>query len=550
MLEKAKITEMTMLIKYKDTDIPANGPNGAGCTNGKHVDAVPFDSAFTCNCDGTQHEGENCESRKPAAAATTTIGGVCHFGVENTLNCSVKRKVEPELKERIASMSRDKLKITVNCPIEEAMTASSAVSSSNDTLILLNKKNELSGRQSSETFTGANGRLTMQFSNVDKQISALICLYGVTDTCGSLTADEKTDLTEKEVALEAKNRRKMRADAKRHLEADLRAYVGLAKDCGATIVLFTDANATKEAEDRSSGVAKESSLLNTLEDLDLLDVWPRTKGSGDGHTFHSKTIGGGRQSSRIDRFYLCQDMVDMCGGFEKITLQVAEETGGLSDAHKLLVLTLPKLTHSSDSKLFKVDRGESNRKFLLNESETAEWAGAMAKDEKLLRAMERQKVDGGILNAEKGFLVSFKGAAHALTALGVTEEEARPLKMSCINAAFEREGLKPEGDRALTGDLDKSKCCLSRIVQAKGGGGNRLRQARRVRHMLYPNLHHVGNFPKKRQVQAPPEEAALRRRPSPMAGDPCSGRARKHQYGTHLFGRSRSPHAVRTVRSS
>lgn len=161
---------------------------------------------------------------------------VCHFGVENTLNCSVKRKVEPELKERIASMSRDKLKITVNCPIEEAMTASSAVSSSNDTLILLNKKNELSGRQSSETFTGANGRLTMQFSNVDKQISALICLYGVTDTCGSLTADEKADLTEKDVALEAKNRRKMRADAKRHLEADLRTYVGLAKDCGATIV--------------------------------------------------------------------------------------------------------------------------------------------------------------------------------------------------------------------------------------------------------------------------------------------------------------------------
>lgn len=75
MLEKAKITEMTMLIKYKDTDIPANGPNGAGCTNGKHVDAVPFDSAFTCNCDGTQHEGDNCESRKPAAAATTTSQG-------------------------------------------------------------------------------------------------------------------------------------------------------------------------------------------------------------------------------------------------------------------------------------------------------------------------------------------------------------------------------------------------------------------------------------------------------------------------------------------
>lgn len=73
--ERAKITEMTMLIKYKDTDIPANGPNGADCTNGKHVDTVPFDGAFTCNCNSTQYEGFNCELRKPESAATISSPG-------------------------------------------------------------------------------------------------------------------------------------------------------------------------------------------------------------------------------------------------------------------------------------------------------------------------------------------------------------------------------------------------------------------------------------------------------------------------------------------
>lgn len=88
--ERAKITDMVMVIKYKDTDIPANGPNGADCTNGKHVDTVPFDGAFTCNCNGTQYEGLNCKLRKLEPAASISgpgkdtgplVGGLLGFVV-------------------------------------------------------------------------------------------------------------------------------------------------------------------------------------------------------------------------------------------------------------------------------------------------------------------------------------------------------------------------------------------------------------------------------------------------------------------------------------
>lgn len=69
--EKAKIAIMTMVIKYNDGDMPINGPNRAGCANGKPVDGVPFDRSFTCNCDGTQFEGLNCELDKPGSAGSS-----------------------------------------------------------------------------------------------------------------------------------------------------------------------------------------------------------------------------------------------------------------------------------------------------------------------------------------------------------------------------------------------------------------------------------------------------------------------------------------------
>ena len=47
----------------KDTDDPANGPNGMGCAQGSIVvDEIPFDTKFHCDCSGTTFIGDNCET--------------------------------------------------------------------------------------------------------------------------------------------------------------------------------------------------------------------------------------------------------------------------------------------------------------------------------------------------------------------------------------------------------------------------------------------------------------------------------------------------------
>lgn len=48
-----------------DTIIASNGPNGQGCVHGVQVDGARYDNAFTCNCTGTDHHGDNCEIEDP-----------------------------------------------------------------------------------------------------------------------------------------------------------------------------------------------------------------------------------------------------------------------------------------------------------------------------------------------------------------------------------------------------------------------------------------------------------------------------------------------------
>ena len=52
----------TLTFQYRDTSNPANGPSNRTCShNGRAVDGVAFDRAFTCNCGGTAFTGPNCE---------------------------------------------------------------------------------------------------------------------------------------------------------------------------------------------------------------------------------------------------------------------------------------------------------------------------------------------------------------------------------------------------------------------------------------------------------------------------------------------------------
>ena len=51
----------TLTFQHRDTSNPANGPSNRTCShNGRAVDGVTFDRAFTCDCSGTTHSGDNC----------------------------------------------------------------------------------------------------------------------------------------------------------------------------------------------------------------------------------------------------------------------------------------------------------------------------------------------------------------------------------------------------------------------------------------------------------------------------------------------------------
>ena len=73
----ALVENMSISVRFKDTDIASNGPNERGCENGKTVDETLFDSSFTCDCAGTIFSGKNCETeREPVVQQSTSNGGV------------------------------------------------------------------------------------------------------------------------------------------------------------------------------------------------------------------------------------------------------------------------------------------------------------------------------------------------------------------------------------------------------------------------------------------------------------------------------------------
>lgn len=70
-------------VLLKDVDVPEYGPNGVDCANnGNRVDIgnAIFDNRFQCNCDGTGHNGDNCEIKiLPTVCSTNEalVDGVC-----------------------------------------------------------------------------------------------------------------------------------------------------------------------------------------------------------------------------------------------------------------------------------------------------------------------------------------------------------------------------------------------------------------------------------------------------------------------------------------
>lgn len=67
---RAKIEDILLVIRPKDTDVSSYGPNGNGCNDGVLVDIVSFDKNFTCDCSSTRFLGENCAVEVAASTAS------------------------------------------------------------------------------------------------------------------------------------------------------------------------------------------------------------------------------------------------------------------------------------------------------------------------------------------------------------------------------------------------------------------------------------------------------------------------------------------------
>ena len=58
---EAIVNEWDFEARPRDTDVDRYGPNGRICAHGTQVDTVPMDTSFTCDCNDTRFEGENCD---------------------------------------------------------------------------------------------------------------------------------------------------------------------------------------------------------------------------------------------------------------------------------------------------------------------------------------------------------------------------------------------------------------------------------------------------------------------------------------------------------
>eukprot|EP00039_Didymoeca_costata_P010502 m.141424 g.141424 ORF g.141424 m.141424 type:complete len:1767 (+) comp14850_c0_seq6:155-5455(+) len=50
--------------KIRDIDVPDFGPNGMKCEHGATLDEIPYNGEFTCDCEGTEYTGSNCQNKE------------------------------------------------------------------------------------------------------------------------------------------------------------------------------------------------------------------------------------------------------------------------------------------------------------------------------------------------------------------------------------------------------------------------------------------------------------------------------------------------------
>lgn len=92
--QEAVVETIRIIALSEDTTNPKFGPGGLDCVNGEQVDAVEFDSMYSCDCDGTGFFGDRCERVECAASEITNVDNGCDrclFGtVSNSTHCLIQ----------------------------------------------------------------------------------------------------------------------------------------------------------------------------------------------------------------------------------------------------------------------------------------------------------------------------------------------------------------------------------------------------------------------------------------------------------------------------
>ena len=393
---------------------------------------------------------------------------VAHFSLENNIH----HKSMSTIPTSIMNLSNNKVSAHTNAPVPEAIAGSHAISTRNDSVMLCSTRIAMPKKSQMITNLDCNGRVTSTTRNINGQPTLLISVYGVTSTCGSKPEKDYTNMTAAEISTEKQSRAQDRKDAMTAVNTMVRQRVTEAQAQGATVILFTDANSVDNASDRSSSRAStkilngKDSLLTTIDDLKLLDVWkhvPTTK-MQPGYTF-TKRSRNTTSYHRIDRMYICPALVDKCGGFNNIRIAVAANDLALSTDHNLLLLRLPDSFNKPNMCFdYTLDNGLANRRFILTEDETTLWAKLVEKDHVLRTTVEEAKQASNIVGTDARIICTFPTAARAMNHLGITKAQAGFMKLSHIDTAFATRLKEPEWARVSIGDLITAKRQLIKIV--------------------------------------------------------------------------------------
>lgn len=401
-----------------------------------------------------------------------------HFSVENKLHTSSVDKLEAKIRE----WSEGCVKSVINTPTKESMS-SNAISRSNDSLIVYSTALELETRRQTTASRESNGRATMQYCTMQGQTTALLCIYGVTSSCGSGRKKATAEQTTAELSHDRDQRRIDRKAAEHHLDVSIRQLVTEAKQSGAIVIAYTDANCVNNVDDRSSTANTDdersngrANLVTTLEELGLLDVWPNVhhdRKETPGYTFSPKTNKDVVVESRIDRFYICEDLVDMCGGFQNIRIGVASSSAQLSDAHKLLILRLPdKLQTTKQPGKFVINRGPRNQRFYLRQDEEGLFTTAVQQDKRIESCLKKLKESSFLKSNNNTKVAEFPEVARALNHLAISQQASKQLNKVHIAVAMRAQEKIPEHLRPTTGQLQQAQSLLIKIIASKGGTWN------------------------------------------------------------------------------